>query len=94
MRRKREKAVALQYRREADQAPRVVAKGEGPIAEKIRKIAENNDIPVRRDDALVELLAQIEIDREIPSELYATVAELLSWIYRANNALAKESTVR
>ena len=93
MRRKREKAVALRYRRTTDQAPRVVAKGEGSIAERIREIAENNGIPVRRDDALVELLAQIEIDREIPSELYAAVAELLSWIYRANNALAKESAV-
>ena len=93
MRRKREKAVALRYRGDADQVPRIVAKGEGSIADKIREIAENNGIPVRRDDTLVELLAQIEIDREIPSELYAAVAELLSWIYRANNALAKESAL-
>ena len=93
MQRKREKAVALRYHGETEQAPRVVAKGEGSIAEKIRAIAENNGIPVHRDDALVELLAQIEIDREIPSELYAAVAELLSWIYRANTALAKESAI-
>lgn len=93
MQRKREKAVALRYHRDADKAPKVVAKGEGSIAEKIREVAENNGIPIQRDDALVELLAQIEIDREIPSELYAAVAELLSWIYRANNALTKESIV-
>ena len=93
MRRKHEKAVALRYNREEDRAPRVVAKGEGAIAQKIREIAESNGIPLRRDDALVELLAQIEIDREIPPELYAAVAELLSWIYRANNALTKEPTV-
>ncbi len=90
MKRKQEKAVALRYHREDDRAPRIVAKGEGSIAAKIREVAENNGIPIHRDDALVELLAQIEIDREIPPELYAAVAELLSWIYRANNALAKE----
>ena len=91
MQRPREKAVALRYSKDDDRAPRVVAKGEGSIARKIREIAESNDIPVRRDDTLVELLAQIEIDREIPPELYAAVAELLAWIYRANAALEKES---
>ena len=93
MKRKHEKAVALRYHREDDRAPRIVAKGEGGIAAKIKEIAESNGIPIRRDDALVELLAQIEIDREIPPELYAAVAELLSWIYRANNALAKENSL-
>ena len=90
MKRKREKAVALRYRAPEDRAPKVVAKGEGSIAQAIRQIAEKNGIPVRRDDTLVELLAQIEIDREIPPELYAAIAELLSMIYRADNALAKE----
>ncbi|MBN1758585.1 MAG: EscU/YscU/HrcU family type III secretion system export apparatus switch protein [Chitinispirillaceae bacterium] len=93
MKRQREKAVALRYRKEDDRAPRVIAKGEGDIAKKIREVAESNGIPIHRDDALVELLAQIEIDREIPQELYAAVAELLSWIYRANSALAKESAL-
>ena len=86
-----DKAVALRYREHEDKAPKVVAKGEGEIARKIRELAEQKGIPLHRDDALVELLAQIEIDREIPPELYGAIAELLSWIYRANNAL-KEST--
>jgi flagellar biosynthesis protein len=85
-----DKAVALQYREHEDSAPKVIAKGEGEIARKIREIANEAGIPLHRDDALVELLAQIDIDREIPPELYGAIAELLSWIYRANNAL-KES---
>lgn len=85
-----DKSVALRYREHEDKAPKVIAKGEGEIARKIREIAQQEGIPLHRDDALVELLAQIEIDREIPPELYGAIAELLSWVYRANNVL-KES---
>lgn len=84
---KSEKAVALRYDEHKDRAPRVMAQGQGSIAEKIREIALSNNIPIHQDDALVELLAQVDIDQEIPSELYAAVAEILSWIYSANNAL-------
>jgi flagellar biosynthesis protein len=86
----REKAVALKYRAEEDRAPRVVAKGEGLIAEAIRKLAEKHGIPVKRDDDLIELLAQVDIDQEIPSELYAAVAEVLAWIYRANDEMKRD----
>lgn len=87
---RREKAVAVRYRRELDNAPRVVAKGEGFVARRIREIAEQYGIPIRRDDDLVELLAQVELDREIPAELYSAVAEILSWIYRANEEMRRE----
>ena len=86
----REKAVALQYKESRDHAPRVTAKGVGLIAEKIKETARQHGVPIRRDDTLVELLAQIDIDREIPSELYGAVAEILSWIYRADKNLNKE----
>ena len=85
-----EKAVALRYDQEKETSPRVVAKGKGSIARKIKAIAEEYNIPIRHDDDLVELLAQIDIDREIPQELYAAVAEILSWIYRANEEMRKE----
>jgi flagellar biosynthesis protein len=85
----RDKAVALRYRGKEAEAPRVVAKGEGYVAQKIREIAEANGIPVRRDGDLVNLLAQVDIDREIPPELYASVAEILAWIYRANEDARK-----
>lgn len=83
----REKAVALRYREHEDRAPRVVAKGEGYIAERILETARQNGIPIYQDHDLLELLAQVDIDREIPSELYTAVAEILSWIYRANSEI-------
>jgi FlhB-like protein len=92
MTRQRDRAVALKYRKDEDNAPKIVAKGEGHIAERIKEIARQMDIPLHRDDTLVELLAQIEINHEIPPELYAAIAELLSWIYRANNTFDKERT--
>jgi flagellar biosynthesis protein len=88
-----DKAVALKYRKDEDGAPKVVAKGEGHVARAIRETALKHGIPLRRDDDLIELLAQVEIDRHIPPELYAAVAELLSWVYRANESIKKESLV-
>lgn len=88
---KRDRAVAINYQSQSDRAPRVTAKGEGLIAQKIKAIALAQGIPLHRDDDLVELLAQTEINREIPPELYAAIAELLSWIYRANDALKRRN---
>jgi flagellar biosynthesis protein len=87
----RETAVALKYgaNESGNRAPTVIAKGEGFIAQKIKELALANNIPIQRDDVLVELLAQVAIDREIPPELYASVAEILSWIYRANDDARK-----
>jgi flagellar biosynthesis protein len=79
-------AVAVRYDGQKDNAPRVIAKGKGQVAQKIRAIATSAGIPLHKDDDLVELLSHIELDDEIPPELYAAVAELLSWIYRANSA--------
>jgi flagellar biosynthesis protein len=93
MQKKREssqKAVALKYDHHEDNAPRVVAKGRGYVAEKIKQIAAEMGIPIHRDDDLLELLSEIELDREIPPELYAAVAEILSWVYRANHELTEE----
>jgi flagellar biosynthesis protein len=90
----RDRAVALRYREKEDAAPKVIAKGDGFVARKIREVAEEHGIPVRRDDDLVELLAQVEIDRDIPPELYAAVAEMLVWIYRANDNVRKRRTVK
>jgi flagellar biosynthesis protein len=88
--RPREKAVALKFHKNEDNAPKVVAKGEGYVAAAIKEKARQYGIPLRRDDDLIELLAQVEIDRQIPPELYAAVAEILSWVYRANEAIKKE----
>jgi len=87
----RETAVAVKYNdKEAlNHAPKVIAKGQGLVAQKIKEIAAANNIPIQRDDALCELLAEVAIDREIPPELYASVAEILSWIYKANDDARK-----
>ncbi|WP_457622901.1 EscU/YscU/HrcU family type III secretion system export apparatus switch protein [Persephonella sp.] len=78
----RKKAVALRYDRDVNKAPEVIAKGEGYIAEKIIEKAKEYGIEIKEDKELVSLLSQIDINREIPSELYKAVAEILIFIYR------------
>jgi flagellar biosynthesis protein len=85
-----EKAVALRFRRESDSAPTVVAKGRGLVAQRIKAVAQEHGVPIRQDDDLVELLAEVDVDREIPAELYAAVAEILAWVYRANESFRKD----
>jgi len=83
----KKKSVALQYDEKINAAPKVVAKGTGEIAEAILKKADENKIPIYEDKALVEVLSEIDIDREIPPELYKAVAEILSWVYRAHKSI-------
>ncbi len=79
------KAVALKYDREIDGAPKVTAKGKGKVAEKIIEIAKKHDIPIKDDPDLIEVLSSLEIDEEIPSEIYVAVAELLAFVYSMNS---------
>ena len=74
-------AIALAYQ-EGQIAPRVVAKGHGPIAEEIIKRAKDSNIYVHQSTELVSLLMQVNLDDRIPPELYVVVAELLAWLYR------------
>lgn len=76
------KAVALRYDHQKERAPRVVAKGKGESAENIIKIAELHNLPIRKDEDLVELLSKVELDREVPEKLYVAVAEVFSFIYK------------
>lgn len=78
------KAAALRYDRVRDNAPRVVAKGRGKIAEKIVALAQNHDIPLVADSNLIQMLEALDVDTEIPTELYNAVAEVLVFIYRLN----------
>ncbi|MGA9045198.1 EscU/YscU/HrcU family type III secretion system export apparatus switch protein [Sulfuricurvum sp.] len=79
------KAVALRYDHLKENAPRVVAKGKGENAENIIKIAELHNLPIRKDEDLVELLSKVELDREVPEKLYVAVAEVFSFIYKITN---------
>jgi len=75
------KAVALKYRVEEDNAPKVVAKGRGYLAENIEKIAKEYDIHIERNAELADSLYKLKIDEEIPEELYEAVAKILAYIY-------------
>ena len=77
----RREAVALAYR-QADAAPRVVAKGRGLIAEEIISRAKEHGVYVHESPELLSLLVQVDLDEHIPSQLYLAVAELLAWLYR------------
>jgi flagellar biosynthesis protein len=76
----RKKAVALRYDPEKDNAPVVLAKGYGELAERIIKIAKERNIPVVEDKDLISALIRVEVFEEIPSELYRAVAKVLVFI--------------
>ena len=77
-------ATAIRYDPDKSDAPRLTAKGSGHVAEKIIELARRHDIPVREDKALVQILSKLDIDRQIPPELYRAVAEILAFVYSAN----------
>jgi flagellar biosynthesis protein len=80
------KAVALKYDAKNDKAPRVIAKGRGNIAEKIIDVAREHDVPLYEDKNLIQVLEALDLETEIPPELYRAVAEVLAFIYRLNGA--------
>lgn len=80
------KAVALKYDKEKNAAPKVTAKGEGKTAQKIIELAKENDIPIKKDEDLVELLTKVELDKEVPQEMYKAIAELFSFLYKLTNS--------
>lgn len=82
----RQIAVALSYRPTGpDDAPRVVASGRGKTAQQILELAFSQGIRVREDPDLAEILAAVEIDSVIPLSAFVAVAEILGYVYRANN---------
>jgi flagellar biosynthesis protein len=76
----RKKAVALRYDPEKDNAPVVLAKGYGELAERIIKIAKERNIPIVEDKDLISALIRVEVFEEIPPELYRAVAKVLVFI--------------
>lgn len=78
------KAVVLKYDKEKSSAPKVIAKGKGYLAEKIIKTAKENKVPLKENDELIDYLMAINLYEEIPPELYSVIAEILAFIYKAN----------
>jgi len=81
---KRKTAVSLKEQENKRRAPLITAAGRGTMADKILELAFENGIKVREDSDLADMLAKIEIDSPIPSEAFLAVAEILSYVYRAN----------
>ena len=78
-------AVALHYDRKG--APRVVAKGRGTIGAKIVEVAKAHDIPIEENEILAGALSNVELDDEIPAELYKAVAEVLIFVMRLSGRI-------
>lgn len=83
---KRKQAVALRYQAGVMEAPSVIAKGKGFIADNIIKQAQDHRIPIQEDPSLVEVLGKLDLNQQIPPELYQVVAEILAFVYRLDKA--------
>ena len=84
---KRPVAVALDY--DGTGAPTVSAKGQGEIARQILEAARKHGVPVEEDAALAEALSQVELEAEIPVELYKAVAAVIAFTLRAAESLPR-----
>ncbi|MBV8332247.1 MAG: EscU/YscU/HrcU family type III secretion system export apparatus switch protein [Candidatus Eremiobacteraeota bacterium] len=90
--RKREKrpaAAALTYDPIKPEPPQILAVGRGRTAEEIVRIAKENGVPLHEDPGLVEALAMLDVSDYIPRELYAVVAEILSYVFRVDAGVRK-----
>lgn len=88
----RNSAVAIRYDQK-DAAPRVVAKGYGNIADTIIRTAKEHDLYVHESPELVNLLMQVNLDAQIPPQLYVAIAELLAWIYTLEEKTIQETAI-
>lgn len=73
-------ATALKYNIDEDDAPKLIGKGKGKVADKILDKAKENNIPIYKDEKLAKQIEHLEIGQEIPQELYEAVAEILIFI--------------
>ena len=81
----RREAVALRYAPHNDGAPRVTAKGRDHLADKILELARAHNVPIREDRNLLQILSRLDLNQEVPCEVYRAVAEILAFVYRLSN---------
>jgi len=82
---RKKRAVALTYQPKLEAAPKVVARGKGKVAEKIIELAREHNVHIHNDSDLIEVLSQLDLSDEIPSDLYKVISELLAFVYFLNN---------
>ena len=85
----KDKAVALKYDKSGQGAPKVVAKGQGEIAQKIKEKAEEFDVPIFKNEALASSLLNLNLDEQIPANLYKAVAEVFVWLMQSEKKASK-----
>ena len=90
---KKKSAIALRYDVERDRAPLILATGSGPVADEILRLAEDNQIPLYEDPELAELLSKLEMETEVPPELYLLVAEVLFFVYQLDRMAEKRERI-
>jgi len=91
-RKSRPAAAALTYDPVKPEPPQVVAVGRGHIAEEIVRVAKENGIALHEDPGLAEALACLDVSEYIPRELYAVVAEILSYVFRVDAGAGHKGT--
>lgn len=80
--------AALRYDSTTEDAPTLVARGRGHTAQRILELAEQHDLPVKRDPTLVSILGALDVGAEIPPDLYGVIAEVLAWAYHTDKSAA------
>lgn len=85
-------AVALEAGKTDNALPKIVASGRGVLAEQILQLAFENNVKVREDADLAELLATLDLDHDIPPEAVVAVAEILARVFEANAHMASTQT--
>jgi len=83
------RAVALAYQSAQDGAPHIIAKGSGVSAEAIISLARECGVYVHQSPELVNLLMQVDLDQEIPPELFRAVAEILFWLHNLDQGASE-----
>lgn len=85
-------AIALKYNPDKDYAPVVVASGHGPVADKIIEVADQNGVPVFRDDSTAAVLTMLNVGQQIPESLYEVIAGIYVEILKATNELKENNS--
>lgn len=91
---KRRQAIAIKYDVEKGKAPKIMATGQGNIADMILQVAEENKVPFYEDSSLADLLSKLELESEIPPELYTLVAEVLAFVYQLDKLAKKRQKIK